>query len=91
MYGAGSGGLVREVVAEHSDIQLAHYCFGVDGRISGGNLMGQPDSQGITTAWDTQQDQVLGSLVGFKDLVGDTSERTIDIRLVEDNPGRNLR
>jgi hypothetical protein len=53
--------------------------------------MGQPDSQGITTAWDTQQDQVLGSLVGFKDLVGDTSERTIDIRLVEDNPGRNLR
>ena len=83
------GGLVREVVAEHGDVELADDGGGVHGGIGGGDFFGQPDCQRIAAARNAQQHQVLGALVGLEDLMGDTSECTVNVRLVEDNPGRN--
>ncbi len=80
-------GLVREVVAEHGHIQLADDRGGVHGGIGGGNFGGEPDGEGVAPARDAQQDQVLGALVGLKDLMGDTSECTVDVRLVEYHSG----
>ena len=60
----------------------------------GGNLGGQAGRRGDRPGVDTEQDQVLGALVGRQDLMGDTSECTVDVRLVkyhsgEYNLGRN--
>ena len=82
-----AGGLVREVVAEHGDVQLADDRGGVHGGIRGGDLGGEADGEGVAPARDAQQDEVLGALVGLKNFMGDTSERAVDVSLVEDNPG----
>ena len=80
-------GLVGEIVAEHGHIQLADDRGGVHGGIGGGNLGGEPDGEGVAPPRDAQQDQVLGALVGLEDLMGDTSECTVDVRLVEYHSG----
>ena len=83
------GGLVREVVAEHRDVELADNGGGVHGGIRGGDLGGEADGEGIAPARDAQQDEVLGALVGLENFMGDTSERAVDVSLVEDNPGEH--
>ena len=83
------GGLVGEVVAEHGHVQLSDNRGGVHGGVRGCDLAGQPDCQRVPPARNAQQDQVLGAFVGFEDLMGDTSEGAVNVRLVEDNPGRN--
>ena len=47
---------------------------------------GEALGQRVAAAGDAQQDQVLGALVGLEDLMGDTSEGTVNVGLVEDNP-----
>ena len=85
-------GLVREVVAEHRDVELADDRGGVDGGVGGGDLGGEADGEGIAPARDAQQDEVLGALVGLENFMGDTSKRAVNVSLVEDNPGEhNLR
>ena len=87
-----AGGLVREVVAEHGDVELADDRGGVHGGIGGGDLGGEADGEGVAPARDAQQDEVLGALVGLENFMGDTSKRAVDVSLVEDNPGEhNLR
>jgi hypothetical protein len=83
------GGLVREGVSEHRAIELANNCRGVHGGVRCCDLAGQAKCQRVTAARDAQQDQVLGAFVGFEDFVGDTSKGTVNIGLVEDNPGWN--
>ena len=83
------GGLVGEVVPEHGDVELADDGGGVHGGIGGGDFLGEPDRKRVAAAGNAQQHQVLGAFVGLEDFMGDTSECTVNVRLVEYNPGRN--
>lgn len=83
------GGLVGEVVTEHGDVQLSDDGGGVHSGIRGGNFLREPDGQRIAAARNAEKHQVLGAFVGLEDLMGDTSECTVNIRMVENNPGRN--
>ena len=77
----GAGRPAAQVVAVHRDVQRAdgHVGAGLDAADPLGDALRQRD----TAAGDAEQDQIVGALLPFEDLVGDPGQRTSDVVRVE--------
>ena len=78
-----------QVVAVHRDVQRADR----DGRgpRSRARRRASRRASGDAAGGDAEQDQVVGALVAFEDLVGDPGQRPADLPGVEDGPRPALR